>query len=372
MSHLTGHSLGACFLWRRGFVQEWTSSAPARRRFGQRGALLATASGPLGKRAVLGLERGLARREDLDRAVEDLTIVGGHHARPQQRAGGWHGRMDRDVHIDPRVIQGLPQEHRLPIVADNHRDDGSDHLAAVGQPCWLYDPETQRAQAGVEVARVVEHAGEQLAPLGAGTADAVNMNGRDWIRRKSTTSAGPAITPPQLASDFEKVAILRSTRSSTPNSSAVPAPRSPSTPSAWASSTISRAPKRSHNSAISGSGATSPSIENTPSTTTSTPPPSSAAFSSVRSSRSIRLWRNARSFARDKMQPSRIEAWSPESATTVSLGPRIVPSAPRFAWWPVVNTSAASVSSQSASSRSSSRCRSIVPFRKRDPVSPVP
>ena len=146
------------------------------------------------------------------------------------------------------------------------------------------------------------------------------MNGRDWIRRNSITSAGPAITPPQEASDFENVAIRRSTRSSTPSSSAVPAPRAPSTPSACASSTISRAPNRRHSSTISGSGATSPSIEKTPSTTTSTPPPSAAAFSSVRSSRSMRLWRNGRSLARERMQPSRIEAWSPESAITVSPG----------------------------------------------------
>ena len=59
-----------------------------------------------------------------------------------------------------------------------------------------------------------------------------------------------------------------------------------------------------------GSGATSPSIENTPSTTTSTPPPSSAARSSIFSSLSSRLWRNGRSLARESRQPSRIEAWS--------------------------------------------------------------
>ena len=39
----------------------------------------------------------------------------------------------------------------------------------------------------------------------------------------------------------------------------------------------------------------------------------------------MRLWRKARSLARLSRQPSRIEAWSPESATTVSPGPRIVP-----------------------------------------------
>ena len=199
------------------------------------------------------------------------------------------------------------------------------------------------------------------------------MNGRDWIRRNSITSAGPAITPPHEASDFENVAIRRSTRSSTPSSSQVPAPRAPSTPRAWASSTISRAPNRAHSSAISGSGATSPSIENTPSTTTRMPPPSVGRPSRAvaRAGRSgcagtPGAWR-ARGCSRRGSRRGRRSRRSP-----CRPGPRIVPSAPTFAWWPVVNTSAASVPSQSASSRSSSRCRSIVPLRKREPVSPVP
>ena len=147
------------------------------------------------------------------------------------------------------------------------------------------------------------------------------------------TSWLPARKPPQLASDLENVPIRRSTRSSTPSSSAAPAPRAPSTPAPCASSTMSRAPKRAHRSAICGSGAMSPSIEKTPSTTTRMPPPSCARPSrSVRSSLSIRLWRKARSFARLSRQPSRIEAWSPESATTVSPGASSVPSAARFAW----------------------------------------
>ena len=62
----------------------------------------------------------------------------------------------------------------------------------------------------------------------------------------------------------------------------------------------------------------------------------------------MRLWRNGRSLARDSRQPSRIEAWSPESATTVSPGARIVPSVPTLAWWPVVNTIASSVPIHSA------------------------
>ena len=178
--------------------------------------------------------------------------------------------------------------------------------------------------------------------------------------------------PPQEASDFENVPIRRSTRSSTPNSSDAPAPRAPSTPAPCASSTISRAPWAAHSSTISGSGATSPSIENTPSTTTSTPPPSSPARTSIFSSLSSRLWRNGRSFARESRQPSRIEAWSPESAITVSPGASSVPSVPTLAWWPVVKTIASSVPIHSASSRSRSRWSCVVPLSSREPVSPVP
>ena len=47
---------------------------------------------------------------------------------------------------------------------------------------------------------------------------------------------------------------------------------------------------------------------------------------------SMRLWRNGRSFAPERRQPSRIEAWSAESQMTVSPGSRIVPMQPRLAW----------------------------------------
>ena len=158
------------------------------------------------------------------------------------------------------------------------------------------------------------------------------MNEREPIRRNSITSAGPATKPPQEARLLEKVPIRRSTSSSRPNSSQAPAPRAPSTPAPWASSTISRAPCSLQSSTIRGRSQTSPSIEKTPSTTTSTPPPSSAARCSIFSSLSIRLWRKGRSLAPESRQPSRIEAWSPESQITVSPGPRMVPIAPRFAW----------------------------------------
>ena len=111
------------------------------------------------------------------------------------------------------------------------------------------------------------------APTAAGTADAVNMNGRDWIRRNSITSAGPAITPPHEASDLENVAIRRSTRSSTPEQLSGPGAASAEHPEGVGLVDHQPAPNRAHRSAISVSGATSPSIENTPSTTTRMPPP---------------------------------------------------------------------------------------------------
>ena len=101
----------------------------------------------------------------------------------------------------------------------------------------------------------------RAAPIAAGTAEAVNRNARDWMRRNSITSAGPAMKPPQLASDFEKVPMRRSTWSSTPKSSQAPAPRAPSTPTPWASSTISRAPCLRQASTTGGRSQTSPSIE---------------------------------------------------------------------------------------------------------------
>ena len=171
----------------------------------------------------------------------------------------------------------------------------------------------------------------RVAPIAAGTAAAVNMNERDWTRRKSTTSLGPAMKPPQDASDLEKVPIRRSTSSSTSSSSQTPAPRAPSTPTPCASSTISRAPCSRQSATMSWSGAMSPSIENTPSTTTSTPPPSPSARWSMLSSLSRRLWRNGRMRARDMVTASRIEAWSPESQITVSLGERSVPMQPVLA-----------------------------------------
>ena len=65
-------------------------------------------------------------------------------------------------------------------------------------------------------------------------------------------------------------------------------------------------------------------------------------------------------------------ASSVAGSSKVSPGPRIVPSVPTLAWWPVVKTIASSVPSQSASSASSWRWSVSVPLSSREPVSPVP
>jgi hypothetical protein len=91
--------------------------------------------------------------------------VGGHHARAQQRPAALDGRVDRDVHVDTGVVERLPEEHSLPVVADQHGDDRRDHLGAVRQPVRLHHVVPEVRQAVVQVARVVEHALHQLRAL---------------------------------------------------------------------------------------------------------------------------------------------------------------------------------------------------------------
>ena len=147
------------------------------------------------------------------------------------------------------------------------------------------------------------------------------MNGREETRRNSITSAGPAITPPHEASDFENVAIRRSTWSSTPNSSDAPAPRAPEHARARGPRRPSAGRRNGDSARRSRAAARRPPPSRTrrrrrPRSRRRRRRPSRASARAC----SIRLWRNARSLARERMQPSRIEAWSPESTTTVSPG----------------------------------------------------
>src|SRR6185437_8219009 len=75
------------------------------------------------KRTVLTLELALHPRERLQRAVERGGVVRGHHARSEQRAAGWHGRVQRTVREDAGVVQGAPEQRRPPVVAHEHGHD---------------------------------------------------------------------------------------------------------------------------------------------------------------------------------------------------------------------------------------------------------
>ena len=50
------------------------------------------------------------------------------------------GGKDRNVHVDTRVVERLPVQHGLPVVADQDRDDRGDHLEpsgiAIGSITW--------------------------------------------------------------------------------------------------------------------------------------------------------------------------------------------------------------------------------------------
>ena len=94
-----------------------------------------------------------------------------------------------------------------------------------------------------------------------------SRTGRAGRGSAATRSAawGPAMNPPSTPIAFESVPTWMSTRPCRPKWSTVPAPPVPRTPDACASSIIMIAPCRSATSTSAGSGAMSPSIENTPS-----------------------------------------------------------------------------------------------------------
>ncbi len=108
-------------------------------------------------------------------------------------------------------------------------------------------------------------------------------------RMYSITVSSPTTNPPRLEKLFENVPVVRSTRSSSPNTEAEPRPPSPTTPTAWASSRSRAAPNSSASSTSPGTLASVPDIENTPSVTMSLP--ASGRSSLVR-------WRNVRRWSR--------------------------------------------------------------------------
>src|SRR4029079_1951021 len=73
----------------------------------------------LWERTVLGFDSGLNAMESLQRAVQGRLVMGRHHARAQERSAGRDGGMDGHVDVDAGVVEGAPEQHRLPVVADH-------------------------------------------------------------------------------------------------------------------------------------------------------------------------------------------------------------------------------------------------------------
>ena len=55
--------------------------------------------------------------------AEVLALVRRHHAGAQQRAAALDRRVERDVRVDAAVVERLPEQGGLPVVADEHRHD---------------------------------------------------------------------------------------------------------------------------------------------------------------------------------------------------------------------------------------------------------
>src|SRR3954471_950453 len=128
------------------------------------------------------LDLRLGPLEDLQRPVEVIALVACHHRGPQQRAAALDRRVDRHVDVDARVVERLPEQHGLPVVADQHRHDRADQLAAVRQVVGLHHAVAELRQPAVEVAGVVEHLGAHLGAL-VGADDPQRAEGGAHRRR---------------------------------------------------------------------------------------------------------------------------------------------------------------------------------------------
>src|SRR5436190_14586377 len=105
--------------------------------------------------------------EDFEGPVEVPALVGRHEARPKEGAAPRHGGVDRDVRVEAGVEEGLPQEHRPPVLPDDDRDDRARRLRAVWKHPRLDDAKPELAKAAPQVASVVEELRHQRRPFAA-------------------------------------------------------------------------------------------------------------------------------------------------------------------------------------------------------------
>src|SRR6187551_2876057 len=92
----------------------------------------------------------------LQRPIEVLALVGRHQAGPQQSTAGWHRGMDRDIGVDAGIEERLPEQHRLPVVADDDRHYRSGRHGAVWEGARLDHLQTKPSQSLAQILRIVE------------------------------------------------------------------------------------------------------------------------------------------------------------------------------------------------------------------------
>src|SRR5690242_8755067 len=82
--------------------------------------------------------------------------MGRHQAGPEERTTRGDGRVEGDVGVDAGLEQRLPQEDRLPVLADDHGYDRSGRLGTVWKPARVDDLQPEVREPAPQVGGVVE------------------------------------------------------------------------------------------------------------------------------------------------------------------------------------------------------------------------
>ena len=211
------------------------------------------------------------------------------------------------------------------------------------------------------------------APTAAGTAAAVNRNARELMRRKSMTSCGPAMKPPQVASDLENVPMRRST--SVLDAEQLARPGAARAEHAGRVRLVDHQPR-----AVRLAELDDPRQGGDVALHREDAVDHDEHAAAVVCRALEHLLELVEAVVAERAQlGAREQAAVEDRGVVAGVGDHGVAGArgscracPTLAWWPVVKTIASSVPIHSAISRSSSRCRSIVPLSSREPVRPVP
>ena len=181
--------------------------------------------------------------------------------------------------------------------------------------------------------RSTSRSAARAAATWGGASAQVKMKLRAALTSSSRSAAEPATNAPKEPSALPSVPTSTSTSASgTPASSALPRPPAPRQPIPCASSSSTSAPWRRAAASIGASGARSPSMLYTPSSTTRMRRCARATARSRSSSAPASPCANTCTAARERRHPSMMEAWTSSSDITASPGPTSAGITPRFAW----------------------------------------